>query len=109
MPNWIWSGPGAELLENFASACELRSVVSVSKSGCGVGEGGGGGGRFLGGKKPWMSSSRRRSGVLALGKLGVFGSSFPKASFLAIHMSFAEPWARKISHDLRLAERMACR
>jgi hypothetical protein len=89
----------------------LRAKVIVSesmgsKSGWGDCEGGGGRGRFLGGKNPLMSSSLRSVGVCALGKEGVFGGSFPKASFLAVQMSLVLALARKRSHDFLLADWM---
>ena len=91
------------MLENF---WRVRVIVSGSigtKSGCGVCAGVGGGGKFLGGKNPLMSSFLRSVGVCALGKEGVLGGSFPKASFFAVHMSFGLALARNSSHDFLLA------
>ena len=62
MPNCIWSGPGAEMLENFLREKVMVSESISSKSECGVCAGEGEGGRCLGGKKPLMSSFLRSVG-----------------------------------------------
>src|SRR6266852_9704439 len=104
MPNWIWSGPGAEMLENFLRAKVIESASIGSKSRCGVCAGGRGRGRCLGGKKPLISSSRNSEEVCAFGKEGVLGGSFPKASFLAVQISLGLALARKSSQDFLLAD-----
>ena len=101
----IWSGPGADLLEDLATMPEISSGVIGGVSSCQMAGGGEVGG--LGGKKLLMSAVLRSSGEETLGKEGRLSGSRCLRSLLAAHRSFESAVAMKLFQCFFLAVLMA--
>lgn len=101
----IWSGPGADLLEDLARTHEISFKVITGVSSCQVAGGGAVGGRA--GKKLLMSAELRSFEVTTLGKEGRMSASRFLRSRLAAHSSLESAEAMNVFQCFFLAALIA--